>query len=86
MQAQMAAAATSVLPLPTSPCKRRFMDVSPDMSVRISSTARRCAPVGEKGSDSQNGEASAFFIGAPVEAAPWFFIRPMPSCKTRSSS
>ena len=62
------------------------MDVSPDMSVRISSTARCCAPVGEKGSDSQNGEASAFFIGAPVEAAPWFFIRPMPSCKTRSSS
>ena len=62
------------------------MDVSPDMSVRISSTARRCAPVGEKGRDSQKGEASAFFIGAPVEAAPWFFIRPMPSCKTRSSS
>ena len=43
---QMAAAATSVLPLPTSPCKRRFMEVSPAMSARISLTARRWAPVG----------------------------------------
>ena len=55
------------------------MEVSPAISVRISSTARRCAPVGEKGRASQKGEASAFCMGAPVEAAPWFFIRPMPS-------
>ena len=41
MQAQMAAAATSVLPLPTSPCNRRFMECSPAMSARISSTALR---------------------------------------------
>ena len=62
------------------------MEVSPAISVRISSTARRCALVGEKGRASQKGEASAFCMGAPVEAAPWFFIRPMPSCKTSSSS
>ncbi len=43
---QMAAAATSVLPLPTSPCSRRFIGVSPHRSSQISSADRRCAPVG----------------------------------------
>ena len=43
---QMAAAATSVLPLPTSPCSRRFIGVWPHRSWQISSAERRCAPVG----------------------------------------
>ena len=43
---QMAAAATSVLPLPTSPCNRRFMGVWPHRSRAISPAARCCAPVG----------------------------------------
>ena len=62
------------------------MEVSPAMSVKISSTARRWAPVGENGSKAQNGSGLIFCMGAPVRAAPRFFIRPMPSCKINSSS
>ena len=62
------------------------MDCPPAMSVKISVTARRWAPVGAKGSASQNGCGSRSCIGAPVAALPRFFIRPMPSCKMSSSS
>ena len=62
------------------------MEVLPDRSVRISSTARRWAPVGEKGSDAQKGAGSSRCMGAPVEALPRFFIRPMPNWSTSSSS
>ena len=62
------------------------MDCSPAMSVKISSTARRCAPVGEKGRVPQKGFGSSRCMGAPVAALPRFFIRPMPSCSTSSSS
>ena len=47
---QMHAAATSVLPEPTSPCTRRLIGTPEIMSCTAAATARRCAPVGEKGS------------------------------------
>ena len=46
------------------------MEVLPDRSVRISSTARRWAPVGEKGSGAQKGAGSSRCMGAPVGAVP----------------
>ena len=46
---QMSAAATRVLPLPTSPCRSLFITPPERMSAAASLTARRCAPVGEKG-------------------------------------
>ena len=45
-----ASAATSVLPLPTSPCSSRFMGCGACMSFAISPSTRFCAPVGLKGS------------------------------------
>ena len=48
------------------------MEVSPAMSARISLTARRWAPVGEKGRLAQNRDGSASCMGAPVAAAPPF--------------
>ena len=65
-QNQMAAAATSVLPLPTSPCKSRFIGTSPHRSLTISSVERRCAPVGGYGRLRQNGPRSSGCIGALV--------------------
>ena len=53
-----AAAATMVLPLPTSPCTRRLMGRPARKSVRISSIARRCAPVSSKGSAAVKGASS----------------------------
>ena len=47
--AHKSAAATSVLPLPTSPCKRRDIRLPDAISRSASSAARRCALVGEKG-------------------------------------
>ena len=44
-----AAAATMVLPLPTSPCTSRFMGIPRRKSARISPTARLWAPVRVKG-------------------------------------
>ena len=67
----MSAAATSVLPLPTSPCKSRFMTRPERMSLIACVTARRCAPVGGKGSEAKNASASAPSIT-------------MPPCSTRS--
>ncbi len=45
--------ATAVFPLPTSPCKRRFIRRPLDISREISSIARSCAPVGANGSNSR---------------------------------
>ena len=45
-----ASAATSVLPLPTSPCNSRLMGCGAFMSCAISSSTRFCAPVGLNGS------------------------------------
>ncbi len=45
-----ASAATSVLPLPTSPCSSRYMGCASAMSCAISASTRFCAPVGRKGS------------------------------------
>ncbi len=45
----IAAAATSVLPLPTSPCSSRFIGTSRLMSFQISRITRRCAPRERKG-------------------------------------
>lgn len=47
---QMHAAATMVLPLPTSPWHRRFMGLPDTMSSTASAMARRWAPVRAKGS------------------------------------
>ena len=49
-RATIAAAATSVLPLPTSPCKRRFIGAVRAMSRAMCSMTRVCAPVGANGS------------------------------------
>ena len=45
----MLSSATRVLPLPTSPCTRRFICRPLPMSFRTSFTTRFCAPVGSKG-------------------------------------
>ena len=45
-----ASAATSVLPLPTSPCSSRYMGCGAAMSCAISPSTRFCAPVGLNGS------------------------------------
>ena len=50
----IAAAATSVLPLPTSPCSSRFIGAVRAMSAQIRSITRRCAPVGANGSCAAN--------------------------------
>jgi len=55
------------------------------ISFKISSTARRCAPVGAKGRLCQKGDGSARRMGAPVTAAPRLRIRPMPNCSTSNS-
>ena len=83
---QMAAAATSVLPLPTSPCKSRFIGTSPHRSPTISSVERRCAPVGGYGRLRQNGPRSSGCIGALVRLRPWLRKRKMPICSRYSSS
>ena len=83
---QMAAAATSVLPLPTSPCKSRFIGTSPQRSARISSVERFCAPVGGYGRLRQNGPRSSGCIGALVLCRPWLRSKKMPICSKYSSS
>ena len=45
-----ASAATSVLPLPTSPCSSRFIGLAAAMSAAISASTRFCAFVGLNGS------------------------------------
>ena len=50
MAMQAASAATTVLPLPTSPCSRRCMGCTRPRSRAISSPTRRCAPVSWNGS------------------------------------
>ena len=50
MASTMAAAATSVLPLPTSPCSKRFIGAVRAMSCARCSITRACAPVGVNGS------------------------------------
>ena len=83
---QMAAAATSVLPLPTSPCKSRFIGTSPQRSARISSVERFCAPVGGYGRLRQNGPRSRGCMGALVLRRPWLRSRKMPIWSRYSSS
>ena len=53
-----AATATTVLPLPTSPCSNRFIGRPRAMSAAISSMTRRCARVGSNGSEVKNGSTS----------------------------
>src|SRR4028119_1366821 len=50
-----AATATTVLPLPTSPCSRRRIGFSRRMSARTSSITRSCAPVSPKERSFKNG-------------------------------
>ena len=53
------AAATAVLPEPTSPWTSRFIGRPEVMSAAASRTARRCAPVRAKGSNRSNASSSA---------------------------
>ena len=78
MQAQMAAAATRVLPLPTSPCSRRFMACCPLISAKTQSRRGAVLRWGQRGRLSQKGAGSIRRMGAPVSAAPRLFIQPMP--------
>ena len=55
-------------------------------SAKISCAARRCAPVGAKGSAFQKGDRSAGRMGAPVCAASRLRSSSRPSCSARSSS
>ena len=78
------AAATRVLPLPTSPCTRRFIARPEHMSSAASLMARSCAPVGVKGREAVKSESSARASGVPAA-----FCRPpriMPSAQTRTKS
>ena len=68
----IAAAATSVLPLPTSPCKSRFIGALRRMSRAICSITRVCAPVGANGSSAMNRAyqpAGGSIGGAPPAAS-----------------
>ena len=81
-----AAAATSVLPLPTSPCISRFIGNSRCISAIQSRTAFFCAFVGSNGSALQSGVISAGFMTAPVCSLPRRFIKDSPSFRVSSSS
>ena len=64
----IAAAATIVLPLPTSPCKRRFIGAGRAMSSHNVAIARRCAAVNAKGNDAARRSSkpgAATSSGAP---------------------
>ena len=60
---KQAAAATIVLPLPTSPCTSRFITWPEDRSRRIWSIAPLCAPVSRKGSARKNASMQAVAYG-----------------------
>ena len=85
-QKYAAAAATSVFPLPTSPCIRRFIGNSRCISRIQSETARSCAFVGVNGSLSHSSEISTLCMTAPVRSLPRRFISESPSFSVISSS
>ena len=68
--ASMATAATTVLPLPTSPSNSLFIGRAVWMSDSISSVTRSCASVNENGSESTN---------APTPGSPTSNAMPLPS-------
>ena len=67
---QMSAAATRVLPEPTSPCISRFISLPEVMSPAASAMARSCAPVGVKGSVAVNSAMSRGCTAMPGCTSP----------------
>ena len=84
----MAAKATAVLPLPTSPCRSRFIGSGRPMSCAISPSTRACARVRANGRGataraSASGEASKRIPGSTLTPAR---RRAIASCRKKSSS
>ncbi len=63
MACSAASAATSVLPLPTSPCNRRRIGCACERSREITATAFFCARVSAKGSDFTSALVRVCFAG-----------------------
>ena len=84
-----AVVATTVLPLPTSPCNRRDMGSGFCKSAIISSSDRFWAPVNSNGSDFRKVSATEVFI--PNGIPGWLlchscFLLNTPSCSRNNSS
>ena len=84
----IAANATAVFPLPTSPCRSRFIGSGRPMSRAISESARACAPVSANGSRAvarriASGDASK---AMPAWARTPRRRRARASCRKNSSS
>ena len=81
------AAATAVLPEPTSPCKRRFIGSPERISATASRTARLCAFVMVKGRCAAKSCVSSRVTTQPVVCVcARVFICKSPSCSRNSSS
>ena len=83
---QAQAAATTVLPEPTSPWSRRFMGVGCFRSAPASSMARRWAPVRGKGSRAAKAPRSCFGKGAARCPCRRPRMRVRPRVRQKSSS
>ena len=83
---QTQAAATRVLPLPTSPWTSLFMSLPEHMSSTASPMARSCAPVGVKGRVEVKSESSARRSFAPRTLPLPPRSRPRAQTRTKSSS
>ena len=83
---QAQAAATAVLPEPTSPWTSRFMGRPEAMSAAASSTVRRWAPVKEKGSRDKNGAKSRLSTAGPAPRSRPVRSRAMPQERRKNSS
>ena len=83
----MAAAATTVFPDPTSPCRRRCIRCACAISDRMAAIARDCAPVRSKGRDPRNLSSSSLpdFLGFPRGRRASFLLVVTRVCTPRSS-
>ena len=84
----IAATATTVFPLPTSPCSRRCIGCGPARSVLISSITLRCAPVRPNGNAAINRSTSLFETTCliPRESRSKARLRPTSTSCTRNNS
>ena len=83
---QTQAAATRVLPLPTSPWTSRFMSCPERMSRTASPMARSWAPVGEKGREEVNSSSRASLSRRPAALSRPPRSSPSAQARTKSSS